>query len=133
MHTAAFWIEFPENLDTLLETDREALSGGLLGLASALRQVAPVQVLCDLTDIRAHAVLRSPESDCPAIFLYEKWPGGAGFSEKLFTHARFIVEAARELIESCPCRKGCPSCVGPIREVGEKGKTIALQLARYLL
>ena len=133
MHTAAFWIEFPENLDARLETDRDALSGGLLGLASALRQVAPAQVLCDLTDIRAHAMLRAPESNCPAIFLYEKWPGGAGFSEKLFTHAQFLVEAALELIETCPCRKGCPSCVGPLREVGDKGKTIALQLDRYLL
>ena len=133
MHTAAFWFEFPDTLDTLLETDRDALSGGLLALASALRQVAPVQVLCDLTDIRAHAVLRSPESERPAIFLYEKWPGGAGFSEKLFTHARFLVDAARERIEACPCRRGCPSCVGPVREVGERGKELALKLSGLLL
>ncbi|HOQ90048.1 MAG TPA: DUF1998 domain-containing protein, partial [Candidatus Hydrogenedentes bacterium] len=133
MHTAAFWFEFPEDLDVQLDATRDALSGGLLGLASALRQVSPVHVLCDLSDVRSHAVLRSPESERPAIFLYEKWPGGAGFSEKLFTHARFIVEAVRELIENCPCRRGCPSCVGPVREVGEEGKSIALRLAGYLL
>ena len=39
---------------------------------------------------------------------------------------------SRELLSSCPCEKGCPSCVGPIGEVGEKSKEVAKQLVEGL-
>jgi len=105
----------------------------LNALANALRHVAPVQVLCDLTDIRAHANLRSPFSDCPAIFLYETYPGGVGFSEKLFTHHERLLEAAISLLSDCPCTAGCPSCVGSALEAGAHGKQSALHLAHMAL
>jgi DEAD/DEAH box helicase domain-containing protein len=133
MHTTGYWIEFPENIAETLGIKQQELGEALHGLANTLRQVAPVQVLCDPTDIRALGMLRAPFSELPTVYLYESYPGGVGFSEKLFTHHRQLVEAAISLISGCTCKEGCPSCVGPGLEVGARGKNGALKLARLAL
>ena len=133
MHTASYWLEFPQDVAERTGLEQKALSQALNGLANTLRQVAPVQVLCDVTDIRSSAELRAPITQCPTIFLYESYPGGVGFSDKLFTHHNQLLEAAASLMGACSCVEGCPSCVGPALEVGEYGKSGALNLARIAL
>ncbi len=49
----------------------------------------------------------------PHVFLYDRYPGGVGFGEGLFDHHDAFLALARELVEGCPCKSGCPSCVGP--------------------
>ena len=124
---------FPEDSAEQFELAKEELGGALNALANTLRQVAPVQVLCDLTDIHAYADLRSPFSDCPTIYLYESYPGGVGFSEKIYFHHTRLLEAAISLLSECACKEGCPSCVGPALEIGAHGKRGALTLARHAL
>ena len=68
----------------------------------------------------------------PNIYLYDKYPGGVGFSEPLFRLNETLLENTWRLIENCPCPSGCPSCVGPVGEVGEKGKEVALAILRRL-
>ena len=130
MHTSSYWMEFPEDIGERFKMDQRSLGEALHALANTLRQVAPVQVLCDPTDIRAKAMVRAPFSDRPTIYLYEVYPGGVGFSEKLYTHHSRLLEAAISLLTSCECKEGCPSCVGPALEVGAHGKPGALQLAK---
>ena len=65
--------------------------------------------------------------------VYDNYPGGIGLSEPLYRlHDRLIAESLT-LIENCPCFDGCPSCVGPAGEVGQKGKEVALHLLRVAL
>ena len=59
MHTTGFWIEYPENIEERCGMGREALGEALHALANALRQVAPVHVVCDPSDILAPR-LRAP-------------------------------------------------------------------------
>jgi len=68
----------------------------------------------------------------PNIYLYDKYPGGVGLSEPLFRMSDSLLEKAQKLIANCPCASGCPSCVGPIGEVGVKGKEVALEILRRL-
>jgi DEAD/DEAH box helicase domain-containing protein len=68
----------------------------------------------------------------PNIYLYDKYPGGVGLSEPLFRMAESLLEKTHRLIANCPCENGCPSCVGPIGEIGEKGKEVALEILRRL-
>jgi len=133
MHTSSYWIEFPEETGELLGLKRDHLAGALHGLANTLRQVAPVQVMCDPTDIRDTAMLRAPFSERPVIYLYESHPGGVGFAEKLYNHHERMLQAAISLIAGCGCKEGCPSCVGPGLEIGEHGKSGALKLAKMAL
>jgi DEAD/DEAH box helicase domain-containing protein len=133
MHTASYWVEFPEEIGEQLEMANKELAEALHGLGNTLRQVAPVQILCDPTDIRAFSMLRAPFSEKPTIYLYETYPGGVGFSEKLFSHHDQLFRAAISLVSGCECKEGCPSCVGPALEVGEHGKRGAVRLARLAL
>jgi DEAD/DEAH box helicase domain-containing protein len=43
-----------------------------------------------------------------------------------------LLEASADLIASCECERGCPSCVGPIGEIGPQGKRVALELLQRI-
>jgi len=64
----------------------------------------------------------------PNIYLYDKYPGGIGLSAPLYRMSEQLLDSARKLIENCACESGCPSCVGPMGEIGEKGKEVALAI-----
>jgi DEAD/DEAH box helicase domain-containing protein len=68
----------------------------------------------------------------PNLFLYDSYPGGIGFSEPLFRACDLLLARTRALIESCECEAGCPSCVGPAGERGEKAKEAALEILNRL-
>jgi DEAD/DEAH box helicase domain-containing protein len=44
-----------------------------------------------------------------------------------------LLQACRHTIDICPCAEGCPSCVGPARESGEKAKQVAREILGKLL
>lgn len=69
----------------------------------------------------------------PTIFLYDNYPGGIGFSSSLYDLAADILKATRRLIAVCQCTEGCPSCVGPVGEVSEEGKSVALEILSRLV
>jgi DEAD/DEAH box helicase domain-containing protein len=68
----------------------------------------------------------------PNLYLYDAYPGGIGFSEPLFRVCDLLLARTRALIESCECEAGCPSCVGPAGERGEKAKEAALAILSRL-
>jgi len=128
MHTRGYWVEFSESTIAELKQLNIDVAKSLQALANVLANVAPVLIMCDPSDIRAQPRVADPFTEKPAIYLYDCYPGGVGYSEKMFTNHTQLCESARELIEHCSCEWGCPSCVGPVLEVGEYGKTGALKL-----
>ena len=66
----------------------------------------------------------------PTLFMYDNYPGGIGLSHQIFDDTMSLLEKTMRLISKCECRYGCPSCVGPVKEVGEKSKEVALALRR---
>lgn len=125
MHTTSYWFSITSELVHIKE---EMLQSGLLGLSNLLVNLAPLQLMCDPRDIRVVTQVRSPFTKRPTIFLYDHYPGGASFSEKLYLLHRDLLSMAKDLVRGCSCKSGCPSCVGPIEEVGIKGKKSALLL-----
>ena len=85
-------------------------------------------MMCDPSDIRCVPMVRAPLTQKPTIYVYDNHAGGVGFSQKIFHLHDDLKDAALELIEACDCEAGCPSCVGPVLEVGEKGKESAVAL-----
>ena len=69
----------------------------------------------------------------PNIYLYDSYPGGVGLSEPLFRLSDSLLEKTHKLISECPCPNGCPSCVGPAGEIGERGKEVALEILRRMI
>jgi len=64
----------------------------------------------------------------PNLYLYDAYPSGIGFSEPLFQAHDVLVKKTRELIASCPCEQGCPSCVGPSGDLAPRSKEAALAI-----
>ena len=98
-----------------------------------LVQTAPLYLMCDPRDVRVVSEVKSPFTGAPTIYLYESVPGGVGFAERLFRMRRALLAAAADLVVGCGCPRGCPSCVGPVVEVGDDGKATVLRLLRALL
>jgi DEAD/DEAH box helicase domain-containing protein len=64
----------------------------------------------------------------PNLYLYDAYPGGIGFSEPLFRAHDLLIHRTRELIASCSCKEGCPSCVGPAGNLAPRAKETALAI-----
>jgi DEAD/DEAH box helicase domain-containing protein len=64
----------------------------------------------------------------PNLYLYDAYPGGIGFSEPLFLSHDLLVQKTLELISSCECEQGCPSCVGPAGDLASRAKKAALAI-----
>lgn len=82
--------------------------------------------------MKKNRVFLSPDFS-PNLFLYDNFPGGIGLSPALFELKGNLLQACLETIEACPCEEGCPSCVGPVRESGEKAKQVAREILQKLL
>ena len=128
MHTSAYWWELDEGVKATLSMSETNLSDGMKAVANVLENVVPLWVMTDPKDLRTVPMLRSPFSFKPTVYIYEHTPGGVGYSKKIFGLHDEVLKAAKELIHSCGCVSGCPSCVGPVLEVGERGKESALKI-----
>ena len=107
---------------------------GLAGLAFTLRHLAPLFLMCDTRDLGVHADAQSPLADGnPVVVLYDQIPAGIGFSQRLFELHDEMLARAKDLILTCECEEGCPSCVGPGGENGDAGKKETLALLEALV
>ena len=153
MHTTAFWLTFPGALmERLGDFTPDERQGGLIGLGNVLRTVGAVLLMCDPRDLGVTVTEnfsaaslsgsgspQSPESTAratplaeaarfePNLYLYDNYPGGIGQSEPLYRMCDELLGRAQRLLAGCPYKLGCPSCVGPIGEVGARGKEAALR------
>ena len=84
----------------------EALSGA----RNLCVQLLPMLAMCDATDVQG--LLDSSNLGRPTLFLFDRYPGGLGFSEQGWARLDELLEAAFAHLEGCPCGDGCPSCVG---------------------
>jgi DEAD/DEAH box helicase domain-containing protein len=109
------------------------MRSGLSGLAFALGHLAPLFLMCDVNDVAVHHDPQSPlAAGQPAVVVYDLVPGGIGFSERLFELHDDLIAHAHELVTTCACAEGCPSCVGPAGEEGRGGKREALAILEKL-
>jgi DEAD/DEAH box helicase domain-containing protein len=104
--------------------DEEEAASVLAGAGTLIKTIAPVFLLCDPRDIGVAERVRDPHFGSPALYVYDKYPGGTGLAEALARRAGELFASIRSLVDRCPCKSGCPSCVGP---GGNKGGT-----ARFL-
>jgi DEAD/DEAH box helicase domain-containing protein len=118
MHTTSFWWEMPDMLVQEMANAGLDLGDALKGLAHLLGRVAPVFIMADPSDLHATAMVRSPFTGKPTLYLYDAFPGGVGFARRIYDQFEEICESARRHLSICPCPNGCPSCTGPGTESG---------------
>ena len=160
MHTTSYWFTLPQHALDRTQFSRADLVDGLLGVAYVLHHVAAFSLMCDVRDIdhcigdksaqwfvRHHRGERgiysvsergealavdSMDAFDPTVFLFDNYPGGIGFSPQLYDMHADLMKKALELITSCPCPHGCPSCVGPVNEMGANSKQVAIAILQIM-
>jgi DEAD/DEAH box helicase domain-containing protein len=151
MQTTAAWITVGAETLTHVSASREELIDGLRAVTYLLHHLAPIFLLCDIRDLGSwlgdttpatSGVVATRESTKrrlmdaaqfnPTIYLYDSHAGGIGLAEHLFDILPDLLRRGLETLETCACRDGCPSCVGPVNEVGRRAKRTAQALLRAL-
>ncbi|MGG3562556.1 DEAD/DEAH box helicase [Neobacillus rhizosphaerae] len=129
LHTNAAWISLNRPLG---EMGHERLEQGLIGTAHALRSIAPLFVMADPQDIHVIPQVKADHNEKPTIFFYDRYPGGIGLSEKLYTGMSKVFIETKYMINRCQCESGCPSCIGT-DTVSETAKKDALNILEAFL
>ncbi|PKR85868.1 DEAD/DEAH box helicase [Heyndrickxia camelliae] len=125
LHTNAAWISLP------MEEEKEELEAGLVGMANLFKSIVPLFVMCDPHDIHVVPQIKAVHNEKPTVFLYDRYPGGIGLSEKVYENITEIINRAKELVMSCPCQNGCPSCIG-IEHTTKNAKRLVSTLLTYM-
>src|SRR2546422_5517534 len=152
MQTTAAWLTVAPALLAERTSHPDDLVDGLRALTRLLHSLAPIFLLCDIRDIGAWLGDGSPYAEgkvvtreimraqlvqgdefTPTIYLYDNQPGGIGLAERIFEVLPDLLARGLEVLRTCACPAGCPSCVGPVNEVGRRAKPIALALLRRLV
>ena len=151
MHTTAYWLTLERALVESLPFSISERQSGMFGLLHAMESVATLLLMCDGRDlgtaigerppapsVESEAFLPVPLEEAisgtakeffePNLYLFDAYPGGIGFSEPLFRAHELLVDRTRELIASCECESGCPSCVGPAGDLAPRAKEAALAI-----
>jgi len=150
MHTTSYWLRLSPELMATIPFSNADKRDGVVGLAYAMRNVAPLLLMCDSHDLglsidglpvegasriggTSRGMAPAELSSEPTIFIYDNYPGGIGFSEPLFGLHDVLIARTRELIDECACESGCPSCVGPEGATGPLAKAVASRLLQSLM
>jgi len=152
MHTTSYWLTLERGLVESLPFSVSERQSGMFGLLHAMESVATLLLMCDGRDLGtaigerppavgsgdaefasvrfedAMAAGKTKEFFEPNLYLYDAYPGGIGFSEPLFRAHHLLMEKTHELIASCECEDGCPSCVGPAGHLVPRAKEAALAI-----
>src|SRR5216117_3313203 len=152
MQTTSAWLTVPPTILARVSPSREELIDGLRAVTYLLHHLAPIFLLCDVRDLGSwlgdttpaetgavatrestKARLMNAAEFNPTIYLYDSHAGGIGLAERLFEILPDLLRRGLETLSTCPCAFGCPSCVGPVNEVGRKAKATAQALLRTLV
>ncbi len=161
MHTHGLLVHHPPGPPGCPSLHAEEIIDGLTGLAYGLHHLAAMLLMADLHDIdrcigdksgewfvrhtgSGRVITSSPsgadeaepareDAFDPTVFLFDAYPGGIGFSDSSTRSTEGSWDRRRPLLSSCPCLHGCPSCVGPTLEVGNRAKEVALTVVNRLL
>jgi len=145
MQTTSAWLAIEPRLLERVSRSREEIVDGLRAVAYLLHHLAPMFLLCDIRDLgswlgdgapakpgvtadtvtSARRRLLEAVHFTPTIYLYDRYAGGIGLAERVFEVLPALLARGREVLAACPCRFGCPSCVGPVNEVGRRAKAMA--------
>jgi DEAD/DEAH box helicase domain-containing protein len=83
---------------------------------TALETVSSISLMCEPRDIGrtlgSEDVPLDREGYQPTLYLYDALPGGVGLARRIYERTEELFARAARLIAGCPCKSGCPACIG---------------------
>lgn len=129
MHTTAAWLTL--NDDIFADIDKEFAKNAMIGIAYALGMIAPLYLMCAAWDIHVNYEVRDSFTGKPTIFLSDSAPGGMGLADKAYEMLDVLLLRVMETVQACPCKEGCPSCLGSA--FGADTKAVAQTIIKRIL
>ncbi|MCM3316822.1 DEAD/DEAH box helicase [Rummeliibacillus stabekisii] len=120
LHTSSTWLSFDQP-ESWKEDD---LTNAMTGVAYAMNSFIPLFLQSDISDVHVVPQVKATHIGKPAFFVYDKYPGGIGLSERVFDLWEELIEHVYSHVASCPCTNGCPSCIGAQDLEGEGKKQV---------
>jgi DEAD/DEAH box helicase domain-containing protein len=128
--TEGVWFSPGADLLTGIDT-MPTLVSALHAAEHSLISLLPLFAMCDRWDIGGLSTNVHEQTGRPTVFVYEGHAGGVGIAERGFDRFAEWVADTAVLLERCPCRSGCPSCVqspkcGNLNEFLDKAAALTL-------
>ncbi len=109
--TIGFWIELDLHFKKDLRKYNFHYMGSIHAIEHAMKSLFPLLALSNRTDVGGICFPLHPQLKKGAIFVYDYHPGGIGLAEKGFAELQRLLEMTLEMVETCDCELGCPSCI----------------------
>ncbi len=110
LETVASWFHLSDEVAAAVRSHGRNPVEGLVGIRNLLISILPLFAMCDRRDVGG--VVNSSQTGKPAVFLYDRFHGGLGFSARAYEDLEELLRSALDFLEGCGCESGCPSCVG---------------------
>ncbi len=111
LETKAVWYAVPDGLLAQAGLHAADVPGAAHAAEHAAIGIMPLFAMCDRWDIGGVSTALHEDTDMCTVFIYDGYPGGAGFAARSFAAGAEHLRATLETISSCGCERGCPSCV----------------------
>lgn len=129
LHTSSTWISLSKEFSKFSD---DRLEEGLIGTSQALKHIAPLFVMCDPSDVHVVPQVKAAHNEKPTIFFYDRYPGGIGLSEKIYSGMEDILNETKQMVLNCQCSDGCPSCIGTDTTSNHSKKDVVKLLNLFL-
>jgi len=109
--TVGLWVEIEDVIKRMVKDKSLHFMGGIHAIEHATISLFPLFALCDRNDVGGISYTFHPQVEKAAIFIYDSYPGGVGLAQRGFDIILELLGQTLDLIKSCPCEQGCPSCI----------------------
>lgn len=111
LDTVAVWYTVDEELLRDADLTAADVPGAVHAAEHAAIGIMPLFAMCDRWDIGGVSTALHPDTLMCTVFIYDGYPGGAGFAARSFEAGSEHLAATLATISDCTCEHGCPSCV----------------------
>lgn len=109
--TRAVWLSFDAAVLTAAGIGATQRAGAAHAAEHAAIGLLPLFATCDRWDVGGVSTPWHRQTGRTSIFVYDGYPGGAGFAERAYEAGPEWLAASASAIACCRCVDGCPSCI----------------------
>src|SRR6202008_1121879 len=113
LSTTSVWYTIPEDVLEAARLGAADVPGAVHAAEHAAIGLMPLFAMCDRWDIGGVSTAMHPDTAMSTVFIYDGYPGGAGFSARSFEAGTDHLRATLEAIAACRFEHGCPSGFQP--------------------